>query len=1094
MPTKIPYKLLFRPGIFNRYKLKFSFILVFVIFNTLVLAEGTKQLEPVGSPATSSCKIVLTRNTAENRIPFALLNCGEEFRLNVRIRNFATEKIYIGFGAVIDYFDDAIIYTDVEYQLKDPAGNVVASQSLRPVPDSPSEAGFINTRNQAVAGPDINNSNPAGYDPVSITPYMNGDYVLEFNIANALETEMRIFKYFDVTVANGNNSLPGRLWSKAWQLSSSSIYSETNSTFTSFYIYSNDSIVTKFNCNGLAGGVWAIYSNEWGCSTTGTWSDRRKSIEGNATVQPQHRIFLDDPDELSFPSGMIGELLNFEVLPYTCDTVITFAAEVSKKGNIEILIDVPPLNPNSTGPEDVQLGYSVTAGNNILLPGWDGRNAYGTPLPDGTQVEARIRFLNGLSNVPLYDVEDNPGGFKVDIQRPAPVAASKKLELFWDDTRIPPYNPAASNTSDGCLYTGNTPVSGCHEWSRISTLGDSGTINSWWYYSSGSALTIPITLKLRPGSGQITGPSTICEGQVAVFQTSVIPFALKYTWHVTGPGISYFADKFGTDTSFSQLFAEPMLQGMYLISVWGWNACGDGDSVSFSAYFSGNQVIPVIGNSSGCTNAIIQYQIPGSYLSVLWSTTKGSIIGSQGANPVAIRWYAPGNDTINVQLTDECGTRLSRLPVTIYPVARAEFSASTEYTSCPGLPVSFADSSVLSPGTIASRLWNWSDGNTHSGNDSLVSHSYSTEGDYNVILTVTTNQGCETKAEHEIHIIPFPVAEFSWYRNCLSDSLKLIDNSTGIDLNSWIWDPGFSQTSTANLTIQEPSVIYHKAGQFPVSLIVENKYGCRDTAVRLVTIHHPPVADFSHELACSESKIMFTDKSTPADTALTQYSWWVNPDDKQIYFGNPATIMLGKQGEYQVNHIVKDLFGCSDTSSATLTVYPKPDCSFTYSIEPGNGLLHFENLTTGASEYFWDFGNNSTSDSRQTEVSYLIEGEYTIQLIAKSPEGCADTAIQLYHYMPGLWLPNAFKPDNKQQNNVFRPVTQRNTLDPFLLQIYSRWGQLIFSTTDPETGWDGTNHGDPCPSDVYYYLIKYNTGNQESSEISTKRGTVTLIR
>jgi len=1074
--------------------LKICFLGALVTWSNHVFPEGTKQLEPVGSPATSACKLALTRNTAENRIPFALLDCGDEFRLNVRIRNFATEKIYLGFGAVIDYFDSALIYTDVEYQLKDPAGNIVASHNLRPVPDFPNEAGFINSRDEAVAGPDINNTNPAGYDPISITPAMNGDYVLEFNIPNVLETEMRIFKYFDVTVASGNIPLPGRLWSKAWQLSSSSIYSETNSTYTSFYIYSNDSIVTKFNCNGLAGGVWAIYSNEWGCSTSGTWSERRQSIEGNATVQPQHRIFLNDPDELSFPSGLIGELISFEVIPGTCDTVVTFAALVSKKGNIEVLIDVPPLNPNTTGPEDVQLGYSVSAGTNILLPAWDGRNAYDIPLPDGTQVEARIRFLNGLSNVPLYDVEDNPGGFKVDIHRPAPALASTKLELFWDDTKVPPFNPGASNTTVGCLYTGVSPVSGCHEWTRISTLGDLNTINSWWYYSGGTTFTIPITLKLRTGSGHITGPATICEGQVASFQTTVIPFAQTYIWHVTGPGLSFYTEQVGPDTSFNRLFADPMLPGEYMISVWGENACGAGDSVSFTAYFSGNQPPPVTGNTSVCRNSTIQYQVPGSYISVLWSAAKGTIIGSQGANPVVIRWYTSGVDTINVLLTDECGTRLSRLPVTIHPVARAEFAVSNEFTSCPGLPLNFTDSTILSAGTIVSRLWNWNDGNTHSGNDSLMSHSFSDQGIYNVILTAITDQGCESRAEHPIQIIPFPAASFSWYRNCISDSLKLTDNSTGINLSSWEWDLGFSQATTANLSLQEPSVIFHTTGQFPVVLIVENKYGCRDTSERMVTIHEPPVADFSYELPCSETEIRFTDMSTPADTALSQYSWWGKSDDSQIYFGNPASIMLGKEGDYQINHTVTDLFGCSDTISATLFVNQKPDCSFSYSIDPDNGHLRFDNLTTGASEYFWDFGNNTSSASRQPETNYETEGEYTIQLIAKSPEGCTDTATQLYHYIPGLFLPNAFKPDNKQNNNVFRPVTQRNSLSPYLLQIYSRWGQLIFSTTDPETGWDGTLKGNPCPSDVYYYLIKYNSGNPEKSEISTKRGTVTLIR
>lgn len=104
-------------------------------------------------------------------------------------------------------------------------------------------------------------------------------------------------------------------------------------------------------------------------------------------------------------------MIDFEILPSDCDTVITFRTNVSKGGNIEVTIDVPPYNPISPGPEDVQLGYNVSSGQNTLLPAWNGKNALGIPVPNGTAVEAHIRFLNGLSNIPLLDVEDNPNGF-----------------------------------------------------------------------------------------------------------------------------------------------------------------------------------------------------------------------------------------------------------------------------------------------------------------------------------------------------------------------------------------------------------------------------------------------------------------------------------------------------------------------------------------------------------------------------------------------------------------------------------------------------------------------------------------------------------
>ncbi len=74
------------------------------------------------------------KNSSEYRIPFALVNCKEDFRLNIRINDFRNENIYLGFGQMINYSDDAIVYNDVQYQIRDPKGTVVAGYSLRQLP------------------------------------------------------------------------------------------------------------------------------------------------------------------------------------------------------------------------------------------------------------------------------------------------------------------------------------------------------------------------------------------------------------------------------------------------------------------------------------------------------------------------------------------------------------------------------------------------------------------------------------------------------------------------------------------------------------------------------------------------------------------------------------------------------------------------------------------------------------------------------------------------------------------------------------------------------------------------------------------------
>lgn len=827
-------------------------IITLMGFHSFSSAEGTKQLEPGNAPAKSVCKIVLSQSSVEYRIPFALQNCNEDFRLNVRINDYSSEKIYLGFGDVINYSDKSIVYSDVRFQVKDPAGNSVTGPTLLLLP-LPVNAGYISTRNQVDAGPDINNTNAAGYKPLVITPVRNGDYIIEFKIPDASQSgsiinEMRVFKYFDVTVAKGNNPIPGRLWSKAWQLSSGSVIADTSASYSLFHIYTSDSVVTRFDCNGLAGGVWTIYSNEWGCSANGAWTDSRRSVRGNASVKPEYKIFLNDPDSLVFPSGHIGEMINFNIVPNVCDTVITFETDVSKGGNIDIQLDIDPPNPGSFGPEDVQLGYSVKAGHNVLLPAWDGKDGNGIPLANETEVKAKIRFLNGLSNVPLYDVEDNPKGFKVDIERPKPASGSSKLKLFWDDTNLPSQYYPTSNVTYGCLYNGIEPVSGCHNWTRAQNLGDTNTINTWWYLTTDQVLEKTVKLIIRPSSGHITEPVEICKGQSVSFSTTSIAFAQKYIWQLSVPGYSAGIAPDAPDSTFTYYFNKSLPAGQYVISVFGRNTvCGDGNTV-----------------------------------------------------------------------------------------------------------------------------------------------------------------------------------------------------------------------------------------------------------FRTIDIHNLPVAAFVHDNPCQGAGITFTDQSTPADANLVQYTWITNsmPGDERSFRGNPAIIVFDTTLNYKVSHIVTDLLGCTDTVSSLLTILPKPASAFTI-IENSpinNGELHFDNQTTGAASYSWNFGNDLTSALFEPFIKYDSEGDYTIMLVATNTEGCRDTLTKQYYYMPGFWLPNAFSPDNNGKNDIFRPVTQRNTLAPYQLLIYDRWGQLIFKSSDPSVGWDGTYKDQPCQAGSYSYLLQYRDAKIDSSEIVTLRGMVSLIR
>ena len=1071
----------------------------FLLFSSAQLfAEGTRQLEPPGAPASSFCRIGLMNDTSQNRIPFAGVGCPEPYRLNVFIRDFTTEKIYFGFGDFCNYSNDSLIYNDVRFQIKDPSGIPVPGFSLQALPSIPGNPGYISSRNEALNGPDINLSNPSGYLPLCITPTRNGNYIIEFDNPEVGASSSRVLKYFDVTVARGTLPLNGRLWSQAWQLSSGSVSTKDYGSFANFFIYSDDSIVTRFNCNGLAGGIWAIYSNQWGCSTSGPWTDRRHSVIGNATVQPQYKIFLNDPDSLAFPSAKVGELLSFNMQAIDCDTAITFTANVNKSGNIEILIDAPPYNPAGVGPEDVQLVYDVSSGFNTLLPPWNGKDGFGNPLANGTVIQAQIKFLNGLSNIPLFDVEDNPNGFKVDIQRPMPASGNTRLRIFWDDSPLPPqYNPTV-NTADGCTWSGIPPVTGCHEWSTDNGVGNMNTVNSWWYYTTNSSLTLPVTLKLKPSAGHINGPANICSGQLATFNTRKIGMAQKYYWELNGPGTHAEAVKIYPDTTFTILFSSFMAQGNYSLSLHGENdACGKGDTAWFTTVLHEVYAPPVSGPAVVCSDKDIQYEIPGSFRSINWSSGHAEIIGSSSSNPIHVRWNFPCQDTLKALAeTEFCGSIPTSIPVLVHPSARAGMNAEPAFTACPRMNIRFNDNSALQSGRILSRSWNWGDGSELSGNDSTPEHSYENEGRFNVSLTLTTNYGCVSTAVEPVAVIPYPMADFTWYRNCESQKVQFYDHSSGIDLQHWGWDFGSAAHDADTTAKQYPLASFDATGTFPVQLIISNKYGCNDTLVQELMIHPLPLAGFSHDTPCLGDAVYFSDRSTAADTVITLYNWQVTGEGLPVstFYGNPLNIRFPDTGSYTVLLIATDAFGCSDSISEAITPLIPPVSSF--SIETGSipGLLHFINSSSGAENYLWDFGNGQVSSLAEPELTLTTEGNYLIRLVSSNSEGCTDTAMVNYFFEPGLWFPNAFTPNNDGKNDLFRPVTERVTIEPYSLQIFDNWGGLVFESSSPSAGWDGTFNGRPCKSGVYMYILRFGQMENGSEKPVVLRGQVSLIR
>ena len=193
-----------------------------------------------------------------------------------------------------------------------------------------------------------------------------------------------------------------------------------------------------------------------------------------------------------------------------------------------------------------------------------------------------------------------------------------------------------------------------------------------------------------------------------------------------------------------------------------------------------------------------------------------------------------------------------------------------------------------------------------------------------------------------------------------------------------------------------------------------------------------------------------------------------------------------------------------DTFYYNVTVLPRPIASFT--ITPVGdtltlGGISVTNTTTMADSNFWYLNNNLVTNINSLPIKET--GDYCLQLVTKSKEGCIDTAKQCFYVINSTSLanapfaiPNAFTPNGDGINDVFYPVFSNNSnvvIKTF--HVYNRWGELIYS--NPNKGWDGTIKGESQPIESYTYSFvflipdaKSPTGTKEIKKI----GNFSLLR
>ena len=319
-------------------------------------------------------------------------------------------------------------------------------------------------------------------------------------------------------------------------------------------------------------------------------------------------------------------------------------------------------------------------------------------------------------------------------------------------------------------------------------------------------------------------------------------------------------------------------------------------------------------------------------------------------------------------------------------------------------------------------------------------------------------------------------------------------------------------------TLENPVHTYDEPGNYSVVLYVSTDL-CSDSIGTTIVINpRAPEADFTAPTeGCTPLEVQFTNNTLYATTYL-----WDFGDGYVSTKEHPAHTYY-EYGEYTVRLQVNGPGGV-DYASWVINVYETPNIGFNWapdSVFVKDKPVRFFNLTAGATNYLWNFGdvdeetgempNPETNFSTESDPQhiYLTEGWKDVKLVAWN-EKCIDSLLipQAVKVIPAgdLIFPTVFRPnpngpsggfvdpndpnvDPNVANSIFYPGINQQVSE-YHLYIYNRWGNLIFQSDDITIGWDGYINGTQASQGVYIWKV---TGVYANGKPFSKAGDVTLL-
>lgn len=508
-----------------------------------------------------------------------------------------------------------------------------------------------------------------------------------------------------------------------------------------------------------------------------------------------------------------------------------------------------------------------------------------------------------------------------------------------------------------------------------------------------------------------------------------------------------------------------MVDGIYAISINNGDWCYDLGEL-YTVTFLPQLVVNAGPDQTHCFGQTTSNLSASGANTYVWSGGLGTNSNITVSPSVTTTYTVTGTSINGCIDTDQVIVNVNSLPIV---------NAGPDQEICDGDPV------ILTAVGANNYTWNNGviNGNTFYPNTTLT-----------YTVTGTNTQGCTNQDSVIVVVNPIPNVNAGVdVQICEGETVVL----TGSGADAYTWDNNVTNGVSFNPNI----------GSTTYTVTGTTLEGCEDIDSVVVFVNSNPTPIFTPSVVsgCAPLSVSFINNTPDSEGCVWSFSNGQNSTSC-----NPI-ITFTEGGCYDIMLTTTNNNGCIGTSTfnSLICVEDLPNAGFTPSSSDVSTLgtvVSFTNTSTGASNYVWTFGDESQSTNVVDPTHTFpdsIAGNYQVMLIAYSAMGCTDTTWTIITVYEELiyYVPNTFTPDGDNFNQTFKPIfTSGFDIYDYNLQIYNRWGEIIFESNNHLIGWDGSygSNGEVqiCQDGIYVWRIEFKLNRWDERRVV--HGRVTLIR